>query len=139
MPSLPQTKYCFLCPAKFTRTTHLNRHLRSREHSLDIFTKLLTDSVQIPTSGHIDATYAYSNFFLTFSCHNVTRSVMPNSRGATYSLDINAPAVIRACVIRWPKSSLIDINRNMNKSRRKSCQVRRESCHEISPLKPNAF
>jgi len=30
MPSLPQTKYCSLCPAKFTRTTHLNRHLRSR-------------------------------------------------------------------------------------------------------------
>ncbi|PPQ68789.1 LOW QUALITY PROTEIN: hypothetical protein CVT25_008867 [Psilocybe cyanescens] len=30
MPSLPQTKYCALCPAKFTRTTHLNRHLRSR-------------------------------------------------------------------------------------------------------------
>ncbi|KAJ7301484.1 fungal-specific transcription factor domain-containing protein [Mycena albidolilacea] len=28
-PSLPQTKYCSLCPAKFTRTTHLNRHLRS--------------------------------------------------------------------------------------------------------------
>lgn len=31
MPSLPQTKYCTLCPAKFTRTTHLNRHLRSRK------------------------------------------------------------------------------------------------------------
>jgi len=30
MPSLPQTKYCSLCPAKFTRTTHLNRHIRSR-------------------------------------------------------------------------------------------------------------
>ncbi|KAF7364561.1 Zinc finger protein klf1 [Mycena venus] len=29
VPSLPQTKYCSLCPAKFTRTTHLNRHLRS--------------------------------------------------------------------------------------------------------------
>ncbi|KAJ7616674.1 hypothetical protein FB45DRAFT_231372 [Roridomyces roridus] len=29
VPSLPQTKYCTLCPAKFTRTTHLNRHLRS--------------------------------------------------------------------------------------------------------------
>ncbi|KAJ7436488.1 hypothetical protein B0H11DRAFT_2110335 [Mycena galericulata] len=28
-PSLPQTKYCSLCPAKFTRTTHLNRHLRT--------------------------------------------------------------------------------------------------------------
>ncbi|KAJ7301711.1 hypothetical protein DFH08DRAFT_723937 [Mycena albidolilacea] len=29
VPSLPQTKCCSLCPAKFTRTTHLNRHLRS--------------------------------------------------------------------------------------------------------------
>ncbi|KAI0322045.1 fungal-specific transcription factor domain-containing protein [Amylostereum chailletii] len=28
-PSLPQTKHCPLCPAKFTRTTHLNRHLRT--------------------------------------------------------------------------------------------------------------
>ncbi|KAF7422889.1 hypothetical protein PC9H_011053 [Pleurotus ostreatus] len=39
MPSLPQTKYCTLCPAKFTRTTHLNRHLRShtneRSHRCD--------------------------------------------------------------------------------------------------------
>jgi hypothetical protein len=33
MPSLPQTKHCSLCPAKFTRTTHLNRHLRSRGSS----------------------------------------------------------------------------------------------------------
>ncbi|KDQ50554.1 hypothetical protein JAAARDRAFT_199949 [Jaapia argillacea MUCL 33604] len=29
IPSLPQTKLCPMCPAKFTRTTHLNRHLRS--------------------------------------------------------------------------------------------------------------
>ncbi|KAJ7572940.1 hypothetical protein C8J56DRAFT_1067286 [Mycena floridula] len=29
VPSLPQNKYCSLCPAKFTRTAHLNRHLRS--------------------------------------------------------------------------------------------------------------
>ncbi|KAL0961258.1 hypothetical protein HGRIS_006220 [Hohenbuehelia grisea] len=40
MPSLPQTKYCSLCPAKFTRTTHLNRHLRShtneRSHRCNI-------------------------------------------------------------------------------------------------------
>ncbi|KAF9016641.1 hypothetical protein BDZ89DRAFT_1075398 [Hymenopellis radicata] len=28
-PTLPQTKCCPLCPAKFTRTTHLHRHLRS--------------------------------------------------------------------------------------------------------------
>ncbi|KIY66799.1 hypothetical protein CYLTODRAFT_423072 [Cylindrobasidium torrendii FP15055 ss-10] len=28
-PTLPQTKFCPLCPAKFTRTTHLHRHLRS--------------------------------------------------------------------------------------------------------------
>ncbi|KAK0225469.1 hypothetical protein IW262DRAFT_1265991 [Armillaria fumosa] len=28
-PTLPQTKYCPLCPAKFTRTTHLSRHIRS--------------------------------------------------------------------------------------------------------------
>ncbi|KAK0213240.1 fungal-specific transcription factor domain-containing protein [Desarmillaria ectypa] len=28
-PTLPQTKHCPLCPAKFTRTTHLSRHIRS--------------------------------------------------------------------------------------------------------------
>jgi hypothetical protein len=30
VPQLPQTKLCPFCPAKFTRTTHLNRHLRNR-------------------------------------------------------------------------------------------------------------
>lgn len=30
IPALPQTKLCPHCPAKFTRTTHLNRHLRNR-------------------------------------------------------------------------------------------------------------
>lgn len=30
IPVLPQTKLCPHCPAKFTRTTHLNRHLRNR-------------------------------------------------------------------------------------------------------------
>ncbi|KAI0644614.1 fungal-specific transcription factor domain-containing protein [Trametes meyenii] len=29
IPTLPQTKLCPLCPAKFTRTTHLNRHLKT--------------------------------------------------------------------------------------------------------------
>ncbi|KAG7095224.1 hypothetical protein E1B28_005999 [Marasmius oreades] len=29
IPKLPQTKFCSFCPAKFTRTTHLNRHVRS--------------------------------------------------------------------------------------------------------------
>ncbi|KAK0429976.1 hypothetical protein EV421DRAFT_1939511 [Armillaria borealis] len=29
IPTLPQTKYCQLCPAKFTRETHLQRHIRS--------------------------------------------------------------------------------------------------------------
>ncbi|CCM05688.1 uncharacterized protein FIBRA_07919 [Fibroporia radiculosa] len=29
VPSVPQTKTCPLCPAKFTRTTHLSRHLRT--------------------------------------------------------------------------------------------------------------
>ncbi|KAJ7306899.1 hypothetical protein DFH08DRAFT_720522 [Mycena albidolilacea] len=29
VPILPKTKCCTLCPAKFTRTAHLNRHLRS--------------------------------------------------------------------------------------------------------------
>jgi hypothetical protein len=31
IPQLPQTKLCPFCPARFTRTTHLNRHLRNRE------------------------------------------------------------------------------------------------------------
>ncbi|KJA20167.1 hypothetical protein HYPSUDRAFT_142671 [Hypholoma sublateritium FD-334 SS-4] len=48
MPSLPQTKYCALCPAKFTRTTHLNRHLRShtneRAHRCNICSAEFTRS-----------------------------------------------------------------------------------------------
>ncbi|KAI0785551.1 hypothetical protein C8Q75DRAFT_809151 [Abortiporus biennis] len=32
IPSLPQNKLCPLCPAKFTRTTHLNRHLRTHSN-----------------------------------------------------------------------------------------------------------
>lgn len=31
IPVLPQNKFCPDCPAKFTRTTHLNRHLRTRQ------------------------------------------------------------------------------------------------------------
>lgn len=31
IPVLPQTKQCPHCPAKFTRSTHLNRHLKTRE------------------------------------------------------------------------------------------------------------
>ncbi|KZT02132.1 uncharacterized protein LAESUDRAFT_794302 [Laetiporus sulphureus 93-53] len=29
VPSVPQTKLCTLCPAKFTRTTHLSHHIRT--------------------------------------------------------------------------------------------------------------
>ncbi|TFK74536.1 hypothetical protein BDN72DRAFT_759444 [Pluteus cervinus] len=40
VPVLPQTKLCPHCPAKFTRTTHLNRHLRThtgeRLHRCDL-------------------------------------------------------------------------------------------------------
>ena len=31
IPTVPQTKSCPMCPAKFTRTTHLSRHLRTRK------------------------------------------------------------------------------------------------------------
>ena len=34
IPVLPQTKLCPHCPAKFTRTTHLNRHMRNRMSDL---------------------------------------------------------------------------------------------------------
>ena len=36
IPTLPQTKLCPLCPAKFTRTTHLNRHLKTRKSVFSI-------------------------------------------------------------------------------------------------------
>ncbi|PSR81853.1 hypothetical protein PHLCEN_2v6225 [Hermanssonia centrifuga] len=29
-PAIPQTQLCHLCPAKFTRITHLHRHLRTQ-------------------------------------------------------------------------------------------------------------
>lgn len=34
IPILPQTKLCPHCPAKFTRTTHLNRHLHTRKDTI---------------------------------------------------------------------------------------------------------
>ena len=58
-PSLPQTKYCSLCPAKFTRTTHLNRHLRTRMWLLrNVHTPTLTHiSTQTLMRGFIVAMY----------------------------------------------------------------------------------
>ncbi|GLB37314.1 putative GAL4-like Zn(II)2Cys6 (or C6 zinc) binuclear cluster DNA-binding domain [Lyophyllum shimeji] len=48
IPILPQTKLCPHCPAKFTRTTHLNRHLRThtneRLHRCDICDSQFTRS-----------------------------------------------------------------------------------------------
>jgi hypothetical protein len=57
-PSLPQTKYCSLCPAKFTRTTHLNRHLRSRmvTHFAIRDPRVLTEEFQTTTTDCTDAT-----------------------------------------------------------------------------------
>ena len=59
IPTLPQTKFCPLCPAKFTRTTHLNRHLKTRMSPVVkactgiILTRLCTP--QIPTNGFMNA------------------------------------------------------------------------------------
>ncbi|TFK44484.1 fungal-specific transcription factor domain-containing protein [Crucibulum laeve] len=48
IPVLPQNKLCPHCPAKFTRTTHLNRHLRThtneRFHCCDICNSQFTRS-----------------------------------------------------------------------------------------------
>ncbi|KAF9020462.1 hypothetical protein BDZ89DRAFT_1072206 [Hymenopellis radicata] len=48
VPVLPQTKLCPHCPAKFTRTTHLNRHLRThtgeRLHCCDTCSSQFTRS-----------------------------------------------------------------------------------------------
>jgi len=48
VPTLPQTKSCPMCSTKFTRTTHLNRHLRShtneRQYHCDICQSQFTRS-----------------------------------------------------------------------------------------------
>lgn len=36
-PSIPQTKSCPICFAKFTRNTHLTRHLRTRKYRTSSF------------------------------------------------------------------------------------------------------
>ncbi|KAF5351904.1 hypothetical protein D9756_007477 [Leucocoprinus leucothites] len=60
IPVLPQTKLCPHCPAKFTRTTHLNRHLRNRmDYSLvKLHNNTHGPSAQIQTKDFIAATYA---------------------------------------------------------------------------------
>lgn len=40
IPVLPQTKLCPHCPAKFTRTTHLNRHMRTRKSLFSLLTDI---------------------------------------------------------------------------------------------------
>ncbi|KAJ7899529.1 hypothetical protein B0H14DRAFT_3779515 [Mycena olivaceomarginata] len=55
VPILPKTKYCTLCPAQFTRTAHLNRHLRSRKS-------------QTQTSDSTDASYAKARNSLEVIC-----------------------------------------------------------------------
>src|ERR1700677_2864311 len=64
VPQLPQTKLCPFCPAKFTRTTHLNRHLRNREPPF-LPTVLLAHRcllIQIPTSVFIVVRYWFHGF-----------------------------------------------------------------------------
>lgn len=56
VPTLPKTKYCTLCPATFTRTMHLNRHLRSRTWGSILIPRGLTIELQTQTTECIDAT-----------------------------------------------------------------------------------
>jgi len=60
VPQLPQTKLCPFCPAKFTRTTHLNRHLRNRQSlsPLQLSCSHLT-LVQIQTSACIAVKFVF--------------------------------------------------------------------------------
>lgn len=56
IPTVPQTKACPMCPAKFTRTTHLSRHLRTRTCLLTVCV-LYThqDFLQTPGTNYMNA------------------------------------------------------------------------------------
>src|ERR1700679_3619540 len=63
-PSLPQSKHCPLCPAKFTGTTHLNRNLRTRVFLSESMHVHNLTYYQIPKNGSIVVTYVIPNIVL---------------------------------------------------------------------------
>ena len=80
IPTLPQTKLCHLCPAKFTRTTHLNRHLKTRKSGsvparCRIESSRLTRRPQIRTRGSTHATYVHS-FAVVLLCAVVLKRML---------------------------------------------------------------
>jgi len=80
IPVLPQTKLCPHCPAKFTRTTHLNRHLRNRMDCS--FVKLDNNSI------HGLAVQILMRGFTAATCVTV---LYRTTRGADWYLDLRFP------------------------------------------------
>jgi hypothetical protein len=68
VPQLPQTKLCPFCPAKFTRTTHLNRHLRNRTLTPISFADSWIDS-------HVDTNERLYRCEVRQSCNNCWTSL----------------------------------------------------------------
>lgn len=97
IPILPQTKLCPHCPAKFTRTTHLNRHLRTREYShLSLFGhKHRTSLGRTPTDTGDRSHRCDVRDFLS---KNVFLSSIPHAKDRTLNPDRHVmrslPAVI---------------------------------------------
>lgn len=82
IPVLPQTKQCPHCPAKFTRSTHLNRHLKThsseRLHRCDV--RPSPDGfhpLSLPPCTHFSHSFFFSH-----------RHARPSSRGRTSSRGI---------------------------------------------------
>ena len=93
-PSLPQSKHCPLCPAKFTRTTHLNRHLRTRKFLYYIrpIPKLIC--VQTRMNDSIAATYVIPSTMCQPLLTIAFRHVFPSSPAVTSLQGTREVAVI---------------------------------------------
>ncbi|KAJ3535347.1 hypothetical protein NM688_g6992 [Phlebia brevispora] len=92
-PAIPQTHLCHICPAKFTRITHLHRHLRTRR----------------------------SSRILEGLCAN-RRVWRSDTNERTYKCDKCHTQFTRSDLLTRHKRSCGD-PANANRSRRKSCQA----------------
>ncbi|KAH9926668.1 uncharacterized protein BXZ73DRAFT_102920 [Epithele typhae] len=81
IPTLPQTKLCPLCPAKFTRTTHLNRHMKTHSNE------------PLPRPVHAERPLDEAQTdVLRVICQSVPQEVMQELRGVQNRRGNKAPA-----------------------------------------------
>ena len=99
-PSLPQSKHCPLCPAKFTRTTHLNRHLRTRVSLFRIYAYTQANLYdQIRMNDSIVVMYVILDLGSCFALSAAPRLASPSLPVVTCSRGTSGAVAIRACLL----------------------------------------